>query len=78
MQQVLWGRNIQHLLINCPYSVEVWGRVGIIPTEVKDVINENLSLSELEVRAEIISSLVFRKKGDTPGGINTLNNVHLS
>jgi len=54
--------NIQHLLINCPYSVEVWGRVGIIPTEVKDVINENLSLSELEVRAEIISSLVFRKK----------------
>jgi hypothetical protein len=53
---------IQHLLIHCPYAVEVWGRLGIIPTGVSDVLNEHLSLSELEVRAELISILVFRKK----------------
>jgi hypothetical protein len=53
---------IQHLLIQCPYAVEVWGRLGMTPTEVKDILNEHLSLSELEVRAELISVLVFRKK----------------
>ncbi len=53
---------IQHLLIQCPYSAEVWGRLGIMPTQVQDVLHERLSLSELEIRAELISSLVFRKK----------------
>jgi hypothetical protein len=53
---------IRHLLIECPYSVEVWGRLGVMPTEIAGVVNEDLSLSELEIRAELINMLVFRKK----------------
>jgi hypothetical protein len=53
---------IWHLLVDCPYAVEVWGRLGLILNGVADVINDDLSLSELEVRAELISMLVFRRK----------------
>jgi hypothetical protein len=33
-----------------------------MPTEITGGVNEDLSLSELEIRTEIINMLVFRKK----------------
>jgi hypothetical protein len=53
---------IKHLLLECPYTQEVWGRLGIFPTNVAQVLDSQLTVSELEVRAELIGALVFRKK----------------
>jgi len=52
---------IKHLLYECPYSAEVWGRLGMVPGSVAEIINARMSGTELEVRAEFISHLVFRK-----------------
>ncbi len=56
----------KHLLIECPYSSEVWGRMGLVPINPGDLLNARLTKYELEVRAEIISRLVFRKKTVPP------------
>jgi len=53
---------IKHLLIECPYTKEVWLRLGLAPITANCVLNENLTTSELEIMAELISSLVFRKQ----------------
>jgi len=53
---------IIHLLCECPYTMEVWGRLGIFPREPSDVLDHRLTVGELEIRAELISALVFRKK----------------
>jgi len=52
---------ITHLLLTCPYTAEVWSRLGLQPRTPHDVF-ENISSSALEIRAELISALVFRKK----------------
>jgi hypothetical protein len=52
----------QHLLYECPYSREVWGRLGMLPSSATEIINGQMSRIELEIRAEILSNLVFRKK----------------
>jgi hypothetical protein len=52
---------ITHLLLTCPYTTEVWSRLGLQPRTPNDIL-ENTSHSELEIRAELISALVFRKK----------------
>jgi hypothetical protein len=57
---------ITHLLYECPYSREVWGRLGLLPAHASELINGQLSRTELEIRAELISHLVFRKKTLAP------------
>jgi hypothetical protein len=57
---------ITHLLYECPYSREVWGRLGLLPAHASELINGQLSRIELEIRAELISHLVFRKKTLAP------------
>jgi hypothetical protein len=52
---------ISHLLITCPYTQEVWARLGMNPRGPNDIL-ENISSGEFEIRAEIINALVFRKK----------------
>jgi hypothetical protein len=52
---------ILHLLIMCPYTKQVWNTLGKNPTCLRDILNE-LSLPELEITAELLSELVFRKK----------------
>jgi hypothetical protein len=53
---------IKHLLYECPYTQEVWGRLGLFPNTASDVINATMSKHEFEIRAELINQLVFRKK----------------
>jgi hypothetical protein len=53
---------INHLLLECPYSKEVWSRIGITANGIGDILKENIKLGELEILAELISALVFRKQ----------------
>ncbi len=53
---------IKHLLLECPYTTEVWNCLGLATNNVTDIIHGNLTPAELEIRAEIISALVFRKQ----------------
>jgi hypothetical protein len=59
---------IRHLLIDCPYSKMVWQAIGVDSTTVSDILDADISQSELEVRAEVINLLVFRK-GNLPPDI---------
>ncbi len=52
---------IQHLLMECPYSLMVWDIYGINPTNILQILDSNMSVAEFEIRAELINSLVFRK-----------------
>jgi hypothetical protein len=56
------AETIRHLLYECPYSIEVWGRLGLLPHSAAEIVNGQLSRIEFEIRAELISHLVFRKK----------------
>jgi hypothetical protein len=53
---------ITHLLYECPYTSEVWGRLGVFPNRISDLLHSGVTQCELEVKAELISALVFRKK----------------
>jgi hypothetical protein len=53
---------ITHLLYECPYTSEVWARLGLFPNRASDVLHGGMTQCELEVMAELISALVFRKK----------------
>jgi hypothetical protein len=57
---------IQHLLLSCPYTTEIWDRLGIVHTDPLQLFDENISVVELEIRAELISELVFRKRQLSP------------
>jgi hypothetical protein len=52
----------EHLQHGCPYSGEVWGRLGLFPRQTADILQAHISSMELEFRAELISNLVFCKK----------------
>ncbi len=52
---------IRHLLIECPYTKQVWTILNIQPMSLSDVILHK-SIAELEILAEFLSELVFRKK----------------
>jgi hypothetical protein len=60
---------INHLLLVCPYTTEVWNRLGIPYNSPTDVLHETISVVELEVRAELISELVFRKRHIPPNNL---------
>jgi hypothetical protein len=53
---------IRHLLLECPYSKEVWECLGATCNTLEDIFDSTLSTGELELRAEIIAAIVFRKK----------------
>jgi hypothetical protein len=55
-----------HLLYECPYTREVWGRLRVFPTAAGDILHEGLTRYELEIRAELVSHLVFRRKSLPP------------
>jgi len=53
---------IKHLLLECPYTKEVWSRLGLIPDTINDILSDNITPGELEILAEVIGALVFRKQ----------------
>ena len=62
----------KHLLLECPYTQEVWRTLGVDYTHTKNVIGVGEPREELEIRADFLSALVFRK-GILPP--NTLINM---
>jgi hypothetical protein len=57
---------IQHLLLDCPYSRQVWALLGISPEVSLDILDCRISQAELEIRADLISALVFRQQNLQP------------
>jgi hypothetical protein len=53
---------ITHLLLDCPYTREVWSRLGMAPNAARDILKDNITTGELEILAELIGALVFRKQ----------------
>ncbi len=53
---------IRHLLLDCPYTKEVWSRLGLAADTPGDILKDNINVGELEIIAEVISALVFRKQ----------------
>jgi hypothetical protein len=56
------SETLNHLLLECPYSKEVWARLGRNSRTVHDILNNDIAQGELEIISEIISSLIFRKQ----------------
>jgi len=53
---------IRHLLLECPYTQQVWTKLGGAPNGLLDILDSRISQAELEVRADIVSALVFRQQ----------------
>ncbi len=53
---------IRHLLLECPYSQQVWALLGCSPVVPLDILDCNINQAELEIRADLISALVFRQQ----------------
>jgi hypothetical protein len=52
---------IKHLLTECPYTKEIWNLLGIDSNDIKNVIGTYLTKEELEIHADLLSSIIFRK-----------------
>jgi hypothetical protein len=57
---------IMHLLIECPYSEQVWNIFGVVSNGPLDILDGQLNQAEMEIRADIINALVFRKQALQP------------
>lgn len=53
---------IKHLLLECPYSQQVWAQLGFSPVGPLDILDSRIGHDVFEIRAEIISALVFRQQ----------------
>jgi len=52
---------IKHLLMECPYTQEIWSTLGVDHAQIKDVAGTRMTKEELEIHADLLSSIVFRK-----------------
>ncbi len=52
---------IQHLLLECNYTKTIWSLLGWNPLTLFDIIG-GLSSTQLEIAADIVSEVVFKKK----------------
>jgi exonuclease III len=57
---------IIHLLTECPYTVEVLNKLNIPNTDISEIIGVSLNLHELEIRSDLVISLVFRMQTMPP------------
>jgi hypothetical protein len=51
---------IKHLLLECPYTQKIWKALGVDYTHAKNVIGTGMSREELEIHADLLSTIVFR------------------
>ncbi len=52
---------IAHLLIECLYTKEIWQKLGLNPTSLKDILSMAGRVNT-EILSQFLSELVFRKK----------------
>ena len=52
---------IKHLLAECPLTHDVWVLLEINANDTKTVLGTHLTKEELEIHADLLSSIVFRK-----------------
>jgi hypothetical protein len=52
---------IQHLLLECPYTLDIWHKLGMQPTSLNNILL-NTNKVNLEIISQFISEIVFRKK----------------
>jgi hypothetical protein len=50
-----------HLLLECPYTKEVWIKLGINPTSLCDIL-DGADMATTELLSYLLSEIVFRKK----------------
>ena len=53
---------ILHLLLRCPYTRQVWDMLGMNYDRPEDIIDPEIGLAALEIRADLVNELVFRKR----------------
>jgi hypothetical protein len=52
---------ISHLLLECPYTMEVWHKLGGVPNSLTELLL-NADKTLIEILTQFIDALVFRKK----------------
>lgn len=52
---------ISHLLLECPYTKEIWQILGIDPISLTDILSA-VDQTNIEILSQVINELVFRKK----------------
>jgi hypothetical protein len=52
---------IKHLLLQCPYTQEIWRTLGVNYNQTNNVIGIGMSRDELIIHAYLLSSIVFKK-----------------
>ncbi len=51
---------IYHLLLECPYSIEIYNKLGLTDRSINEILGIGLNRYALEIRSEILVSLLFR------------------
>ncbi len=51
---------IMHLLTECPYSLEIYEKLGLRHPDCNEILGVSLGRSALEIRCDILSYLLFR------------------
>ncbi len=52
---------IAHLLTECPYTLAVYSILGINDASITEILGVYLKRGELEIRADLLSSIIFRQ-----------------
>jgi hypothetical protein len=52
---------IQHLLLECPYTKEVWTKLGMQPTSLGDILITADRIN-IEILSYLLNEIVFRRK----------------
>jgi exonuclease III len=52
---------ISHLLLECPYTAEVWRKLGVVPNSLTELLT-SVDRINIEILTQLIDALVFRKK----------------
>jgi hypothetical protein len=53
---------IRHLLLECPYTQQVWAKLRGSPDRPLDILDSQIGQAELEIRADFVNALVFRQQ----------------
>ena len=56
---------IKHLLLESPYTQEIWKTLGVDCTQANNMIGIRMTREELEIHADLLLSILF-KKGTLP------------